>query len=676
MPFTVRKYNAQVRDSESGQMKSVGLLAGDETDALDNINNAKTAAVAAVELKGQTTLASIPADYTELSNEVDDVKNALDVVFSDVTYNSWVEKGISSSSGNLTTNSKRIASGFVTGEDYEKIHTINGYKFAVYQYTNAEGYEGTLQSDGTYVKSPAQLLWLNEFYIPNDGMKYRVAVRSDPEADIEESDGGNVKFAVVRSHIQDETVTEPMFTPALRLKAINDYITPEMFGAIGDGITDDTQAMQDCITYACNNHIKIKLRNAQYIINESLVISAPINMEGYINPRYGRLNSDIDSTVIAYRGSATEAVVKFDGDSPIYGGCIRNITIDARQLANYCLDLSNAHYIVVEGCMFVYSLISAIFIKKTYGNKIIRCVFDYNQGNCITLNSAANTTIISFNRLTLRNGANGIYIVGSNGVSVINNSIEGGYNGNYAIKISGENSKMNNISGNRIEFEYTTGEQTSGICIMIDTGVWGTYISGNAFFNQEHRTQNDMYEDIMNYILDNGIGTKCDLYMQDPINTNPYLKIENSELVGFYKHGLSFSFAEENNYTKIIQADATINYPTIYSAMDCRHIRGNSITVNSLVKCSDSADSATLVMTFYKGGTSFEFADLGTQIEQLRSQYIYKDKYNIYSVSGVVPDDADTVTFGFRMGNGVLTPAGDKVLNVVWLKVGYGLAIK
>lgn len=52
--------------------------------------------------------------------------------------------------------------------------------------------------------------------------------------------------------IQDGAVTEPKLADALKNKILNPYVTPEMFGAAGNGSTDDTQAVQAALDSEAN----------------------------------------------------------------------------------------------------------------------------------------------------------------------------------------------------------------------------------------------------------------------------------------------------------------------------------------------------------------------------------------------------------------------------------------
>lgn len=77
MPLTVRKFNAQVRDPQSGQMVPAGLLS---SDSLQAIEAAESAAITEIQQKGAQTKADIPDDYTELSDSVGDVGAAVEQI--------------------------------------------------------------------------------------------------------------------------------------------------------------------------------------------------------------------------------------------------------------------------------------------------------------------------------------------------------------------------------------------------------------------------------------------------------------------------------------------------------------------------------------------------------------------------------------------------------------------
>lgn len=68
--------------------------------------------------------------------------------------------------------------------------------------------------------------------------------------------------------VQDGAITETKLAPALKLKTIKDYVTPEMFGAVGDGVTDDTQAFKNMLA---SGKDMIIIPDGNYYISDTLV---------------------------------------------------------------------------------------------------------------------------------------------------------------------------------------------------------------------------------------------------------------------------------------------------------------------------------------------------------------------------------------------------------------------
>ncbi|HII4487314.1 TPA: BppU family phage baseplate upper protein [Clostridium perfringens] len=82
------------------------------------------------------------------------------------------------------------------------------------------------------------------------------------------------KFAILGARLKDfdSKITEIE-------KRIN-YITPELFGAIGDGKNDDTQALLDCFNYANENFINVKLQNKIYQSTKMIKTNGCYDIEG------------------------------------------------------------------------------------------------------------------------------------------------------------------------------------------------------------------------------------------------------------------------------------------------------------------------------------------------------------------------------------------------------------
>ena len=64
------------------------------------------------------------------------------------------------------------------------------------------------------------------------------------------------------------------------VNAINEVVasgkiitTPQQFGAVGDGVTDDTQALQDAITHCTMNHVPLFIPVGTYLFNATLQIN-------------------------------------------------------------------------------------------------------------------------------------------------------------------------------------------------------------------------------------------------------------------------------------------------------------------------------------------------------------------------------------------------------------------
>lgn len=70
--------------------------------------------------------------------------------------------------------------------------------------------------------------------------------------------------------VQDNSLTPEKFTEQTKLETLNNYVTPQMYGAAGDGVTDDTTAFQNALNACYNAQNVLYIPEGRYRINSTL----------------------------------------------------------------------------------------------------------------------------------------------------------------------------------------------------------------------------------------------------------------------------------------------------------------------------------------------------------------------------------------------------------------------
>lgn len=165
--------------------------------------------------------------------------------------------------------------------------------------------------------------------------------------------------------VQDGSLTEAKFSNALKLKAIKDYVTPEMYGAKGDGATDDTDAIQS----AFDSGFPVLFTNAKtYIVASSLVI--PSNIVIDLNGCTIKKKSGLDFHLIIIDDEENILIRngELNGNGDNISGSVNGRLILANRVNNLTLyrcnfsdnknwgvNINASDHITVENCKFINS---------------------------------------------------------------------------------------------------------------------------------------------------------------------------------------------------------------------------------------------------------------------------------------------------------------------------------
>ena len=456
----------------------------------------------------------------------------------------------------------------------------------------------------------------------------------------------------------------------------NLHITPQMFGAIGDGKADDTEAVQKAIDYYSGKAGDLFFPFGQYRITRPLTIKSNIHLFGATSAKYGRYNSDIPSTVLFYDGNeVVDSFIRYDRNgSYVYGGGISNLSIDGREKVNYLINLSKSGRVTISKNSLTYSLKAAIYSTYAYEDIIKGNWIAYNNGCAILFDQHANANIVRDNAISLSKESSGIVLNQCNGNVISGNTIEGGHGASVGINIKPTAlPSQNMITENRIEFEsHRFDGETEGICILIgaagdDLKPRRNIVRNNAVFNQVIPTNGSVTKhNYQKVFVDYGLGTVTDFYDHTVLSKNAKMVVSDGLLENYKDVYGSFSYARDDGGVKISLKNATNNYPIVYQTIDARDLRGEVIALSCLLKCNINAISVGI--EFRKNGTGDTWEKLGTSISAVRESPFSTGEYHLMHVEGIVPEDCDTAVISINFGNTGQIPS-DNNINIKWCKL-------
>lgn len=206
--------------------------------------------------------------------------------------------------------------------------------------------------------------------------------------------------------VQDGSLTETKFSEALKVKAIKDYVTPQMFGGKGDGIADDTASLQAAI----NSNKPIYVPDGVYIVSSPLTWAGPCMLE----------MSD-GAIIRAKENSNLRCLLGIRTDGTVYNNAeneyIRGGTFDG----NYCCD-------VVIGINYCRGKISDCTIQ---GVKNIGLYIRHNLTNAGVGQGSLRVLDVIVKNTNAVTGTTGIYSAGNdNYIRAITQNMEIGISAN------------------------------------------------------------------------------------------------------------------------------------------------------------------------------------------------------------------------------------------------------
>lgn len=438
---------------------------------------------------------------------------------------------------------------------------------------------------------------------------------------------------------------------------LQEWISVKDFGAVGNGITDDTVAIQKAI----NTGLPILIPAGTYIINGTLTGVTNLKLQGQ-GVGQTILKNTVSNHIINFYGPTTYKNINIDGitfdingiDSGIWAEYVTNFYV------TNCEFLNNQYWgisvgtqtgtssaiinsnIVIENCIFYNSLLTyePVLIFNSEDVTIRNCNFNNpSPANCTSIGIYQNINNILVDNCTFKNSISGIYYtISCNNIKIFNSHFD-----SMIDAISGASLSDNGNFGATHVYGLVIDN-----CIIENNTGWGAAIGATigAVVSNTTFIKNNYHALLINQ------GTTIAPYYTDASNivVNSCIFKNN---IGF---GINFQSLTNVNVNTIISSCMFYDDQVIPTQINPIGFGGGAHVYNNIniIGCNINAYSGGQSITIYEGSSLGNNVNLlyclnvSNQLPINGNQLLKTRTYTVSTLNFYEPASADNIgTTGF-----------------------------
>lgn len=388
--------------------------------------------------------------------------------------------------------------------------------------------------------------------------------------------------------VLDGSLTESKFTDTLKLHTLKDYVTPQMYGAKGDGITDDSEAFKS----ALQSNLPLFVPKGTYIVSN---VEVPAYKEIVGSGNYSTiiLNKIAGSKTFIFNKDSYYAsisnmrIAESIGDSNEH---TVSIDIDYTGHSEYPQDIN----VTIQNMTFG-SCNNAIYLhNNARGCSITDCRFEGSKLWAIRCDGTDNF----INECDIHNSVNGM-LLGSNNLVT---NVKIWYIDDLALYINGSHNIITGLSiqNSQNGIDFVDYASSNNICFEMDGN--GIFQTGTGHdINLRSNNKNNIIKGCVTAGFNSDgvvVGTKYGLMMHNTcVNNIINLTINNvnglSEYV--YFNNQNNRNVRVNNYIIINNQNISDIYTTVWTS-ESQTIPNNA--ENVIIQLRITSNSSTRVLSF------------------------------------------------------------------------------